>query len=322
MKVLGRVRLAALSGLVVCTLFVAPGPAAAGPAAPEPRSFRVQVAGHGPAMILIPGLSSSGDTWNTTVARYRERFTCHVLTLAGFAGVPPIEQPLLATVRTELVEYIRAHQLTRPIIIGHSLGGTLALAIAADHPDLVGPIVVVDSLPFLAGSQFQVKTLEEAKAGIAAMHAYMANQTRSQYDETARSGAYTSFMVTSPQDLEIIKQWGLASDPRTVADAMADLMGLDLREDIARIRTPTLVLGTWIGLHQQLTKYGTDVPRAAFVQTFDQQFARLPQLHFALSETARHFIMLDDAPWFFGQLDGFLADPAAAVRDRGFGTHQ
>jgi pimeloyl-ACP methyl ester carboxylesterase len=273
-------------------------------------------------MILIPGLSSSGDTWNATVARYRERFTCHVLTLAGFAGVPPIEQPLLASVRTELVDYIQGHQLTRPILVGHSLGGTLALAIAADHPDLVGPIVVVDSLPFLAGAQFQVKSLEEAKAGIAAMRAYMANQTRNQYDEYVRSGAATSFMVTSPQDLETIKQWGLASDPRTVADTMADLLGLDLREDVARIRTPTLVLGTWIGLHQQLSKYGTNVPREAFVQTFNDQFARLPRLHFVLSDTARHFIMFDDAPWFFAQLDGFLADPAAAVRDRGFGTHQ
>jgi N-formylmaleamate deformylase len=313
-----RARLTALSGLVVCTVLVAPRPAAAGPAAPEPRSFRVQVAGHGQPMILIPGLSSSGDTWNATVARYRERFTCHVLTLAGFAGVPPIEQPLLATVRAELVEYIREQQLTRPILVGHSLGGTLALAIAADHPDLVGPVIVVDSLPFLAGAQFQAKTLEDARAGIAAMRAYMANQTRSQYDEYVRSGAATSFMVTSPQDLDIIKQWGLASDPRTVADAMADLMGLDLREDVARIRTPTLVLGTWIGLHQQLAKYGTDVPRAAFVQTFGEQFAKLPQLHFVLSDTARHFIMFDDAPWFFGQLDGFLADPAAAVRNRGF----
>jgi pimeloyl-ACP methyl ester carboxylesterase len=44
--------------------------------------------------------------------------------------VPPIKDPLLATVRRELVDYIRAQQLDRPVIVGHSLGGTLALAIA------------------------------------------------------------------------------------------------------------------------------------------------------------------------------------------------
>lgn len=313
-------RIGVLGAAVLCAVATASTVMAADP--PAPRSFRVKVTGQGQPMILIPGFASSGDTWSTTVARYRDRFACHVLTLAGFAGVPPIDQPLLASVRTELAEYIRTQHLTRPIIVGHSLGGTLALAIAADHPDLVGPIVIVDSLPFLAGAQMQAKTLEDARPSIAAMRAYMANQTRAQYDAYVRSGGATSFMVTSPADLDIIKQWGLASDQRTAADAMADLMSLDLRDDVARIESPTLVLGTWSGLHEQLAKYGTNVPRAAFVETFATQYAKLPKLHFALSDTARHFIMFDDPRWFFEQLDAFLAAPSASVRIRGFGSDE
>lgn len=286
--------------------------------ASTPSSFRVQVAGHGRPMILIPGLASSGDTWKTTVARYQDRFRCHVLTLAGFAGVPAMTAPMLAAVRADLAAYIRTERLERPIIVGHSLGGTLALALAIDHPDLVGPLVVVDSLPFLAGAQFQAKTLDDAKAGVAAMRAYMSNQTPQQYADYVRSGTATSFMVTSPSDLETIKQWGLASDQRTVAEAMADLMSLDLREDVVRIQAPTLVLGTWSGLHEQLKKYGIELSRAGVTQTFDQQFAKLPRLHFAMADTARHFIMFDDPAWFFQQLDAFLADPDLTVRARGF----
>lgn len=176
-------RIGVLGAAVLCAAATVSTVTAADP--PAPRSFRVTVVGQGQPMVLIPGLSSSGDTWNTTVARYRDRFACHVLTLAGFAGVPPIEQPLLASVRAELAEYIRTQHLTRPVVVGHSLGGTLALALAADHPDLVGPIVVVDSLPFLAGAQMQAKTPEDAKPAIAAMRAYMANQSRSQYGDRA-----------------------------------------------------------------------------------------------------------------------------------------
>src|SRR5215510_16065031 len=76
------------------------------PSAPF-HSFRVDVSGKGRSMILIPGLSSSGDTWTTTAARYQDRFRCHVLTLAGFAGVPAITTPLLATAREEIAAYIR-----------------------------------------------------------------------------------------------------------------------------------------------------------------------------------------------------------------------
>ena len=78
------------------------------------------------------------------------------------------------------------------------------------------------------------------------------------------------------------------------------------------------MLGTWIGLHEQLKKYGVALSRADVVRTFDQQFAKLPRLHFALTDTARHFIMLDDPQWFFAELDPFLRDPELVVRTRGF----
>ena len=85
----------------------------------QPTAFRVQVAGHGRPMILIPGLSSSGDTWKGTVEHYKDRFTTHTVTLAGFAGVPAIEQrPLLAAVRDQLAAYIEANHLEKPIVVG------------------------------------------------------------------------------------------------------------------------------------------------------------------------------------------------------------
>jgi pimeloyl-ACP methyl ester carboxylesterase len=269
-------------------------------------------------MILIPGYTASGDTWKTTVVKYQGAFQCHVLTLAGFAGVPAIPTPLLATVRAELAAYIRDQRLERPVIVGHSLGGTLALGLAADHPDLVGPLVVVDSLPFLAGAQMQVKTAEEAKPMIAGMKATMLAQTREQFDAFVKSGAATTFMVTKPSDLDAIKAWGLASDQRTSAEAMAELMGLDLRDDLARVTAPALVLGSWAGLHDQLGQYGITVTRDQITQTFSQQFAKLRKLHFAMAESARHFIMLDAPDWFFAQVDGFLADPERTVKTRGF----
>jgi pimeloyl-ACP methyl ester carboxylesterase len=241
-----------------------------------------------------------------------------VLTLAGFAGVPPIAQPMIATVRAELATYIQSRHLDHPVIVGHSLGGTMALAVAVDHPDLVGPLVIVDSLPFLAGAQMQAKTLDDARASIAAMKAYMLAQTPQQYTDYVKAGTATEYMTKNPSDLETIKQWGLGTDQKAGAEAMADLMGLDLREDIARITSPTLVLGTWAGLHEQLAKYNMQVQRADFEQTFSTQFAKLPRLHFAMAETARHFMMFDDPTWFFQQLDGFLADPVATVQTRGF----
>jgi pimeloyl-ACP methyl ester carboxylesterase len=95
-------------------------------------------------------------------------------------------------------------------------------------------------------------------------------------------------------------------------------MGMDVRVDVARITAPTLVLGSWAGLHEQLKKYGMALSRADVVGTFEQQFAKLPNLHFAIADSARHFIMYDDPQWFFAQLDKFLSNPGQVTRTRGF----
>src|SRR4029077_5454763 len=103
------------------------------------------------------------------------------------------------------------------------------------------------------------------------------------------------------------------SDRRTVTDALADVYGLDLRDDVARIQAPVLVLGTWKGGDDEvLAAAKVDITRPAFLQSFADQFAKLPALHFALSDTARHFIMFADPSCFFAQPNGFLGDPAAA----------
>ncbi len=287
-------------------------------AAENTPSFRVQVTGTGRAILLIPGLASSGDTWTTTVAHLSARFTCHVLTLGGFAGTPPIDGPLFPTVRRDLAEYIRDHHLDRPVVIGHSLGGILAMALAADHPDLVGPVVLVDAMPFLAGPNMQVKNLAEARAAVAKMETYMSAMTQAQWDAYAKSGVSTRYMVTSASDADTLTKWSATSDRQTLIRALGEAYSVDLREEIAKITSPTLALGTWRGWHDQLAAYKIDVPKEAFMGSFADQFARLPRLHFALHDTARHFIMWDDPTWFFREIDAFLADPIAATHDRGF----
>jgi pimeloyl-ACP methyl ester carboxylesterase len=269
-------------------------------------------------MILIPGLASSGQTWDTTVARYRTRFACHVLTVAGFAGVPPIDGPLLPAVRRDLAEYIRTQKLDRPIIVGHSLGGTLALSMAIEYPDLVGPLVIIDILPFLAGPNMQVKTATEAAPAIAAMEASMSKMTQAQWDGSARTGASVRYMVTGDAGFETLKAWGMATDRHALIRGLAEVYGADLRDDIARITVPTLVLGTWRGVHDQLLTNTIDVPKADFLKEFAAQYAKLPRLHFALHDTGRHFIMWDDPEWFFREVDAFLDDPPARVHTRGF----
>ncbi|AMJ64167.1 alpha/beta fold hydrolase [Hymenobacter sp. PAMC 26628] len=270
-------------------------------------AFTVRVVGQGRPVLLIPGLTCPGAVWDETVARYQGRYQCHVVSLAGFGGVGP-QQPvppaLLLGARDQLLAYVKAQKLGRPVVIGHSLGGFLALWMAATDPGALGPLEIVDSLPFLSAIQNPAATAETARPQAEQMR----QQVRQGRLTPAAERQLVAALVTDSARIAQVARWGLASDPGTVAQAMYDLYTTDLRADLARIQQPVMVLGSWAGYRQYgATKEST---RAIFAQ----QYARLPQARIELSDTGRHFLMYDDPQWFFAQTDGFLQQPGVVKK--------
>lgn len=72
--------------------------------------------------------------WDDTVKQLCTRHRCHVFTHAGFAGVPAQSGPLLDNVDAALATYIEQQHLQAHIVIGHSLGGFVALRLTIGHP--------------------------------------------------------------------------------------------------------------------------------------------------------------------------------------------
>ena len=268
--------------------------------------FQVKVTGHGRPMILIPGLSSSGETWDTTVARYQDRFQCHVLTLAGFAGVPRVPAPVLERMREGIAAYIRKNKLDHPTIVGHSLGAFLALDLAAHDPDLPGRLVIVDAYPFLVGVADPKTTPDQARTIAGQMRGYMGSQTQDMYQRYVKSGLSTRTMVEKESDFERIVAWGLSSDRTAVTDAMVEMYSADLRDDIAKIKSPTLVMGSYIGF-PGATREGVEA-------NLRRQYAKLQGVEIQVTDKAHHFIMWDDPEWMFGHLDRFLGAPASGSK--------
>jgi pimeloyl-ACP methyl ester carboxylesterase len=109
--------------------------------------------GSGPDVILIPGLSSSRDVWNATAAALDGTHRVHLVQVNGFAGAPVGangDGDVAAPVAEEIARYIQRKPLCeRPAAIGHSMGGSIGMMLAARHPDAVGKLMVVDMFPFM-----------------------------------------------------------------------------------------------------------------------------------------------------------------------------
>lgn len=258
-------------------------------------------------MLLIPGLGCPGAVWDQTVAHYKNRYQCHVISLAGFGGVPAApagrDSLFLQTVRNELLTYIRQNHLQKPVVVGHSLGGHMALWLASTEPKAVGPLVIVDGMPFFAGVMMPGATIESARSMAAQMRQMMTQATPEQ--TRAQQTVMLRTMVTDPDRQRQVADYMAASDGTTIGQAMYGLYTTDLRADLARITSPALVIGAWIGYKD----FGAT--HDAIQATYKTQFAAMPRAQIIINDTARHFIMFDDPTGFFAQTDAFLAKEKA-----------
>ena len=79
-------------------------------------------------MSFIPAFACSGRVWESIVAAMTD-VEAHLVTFADFAGLPPVGEPSLSRIHSELERYILDSGLRHAVVVGHSLGGTVALRV-------------------------------------------------------------------------------------------------------------------------------------------------------------------------------------------------
>lgn len=268
--------------------------------------FEVTVTGKGTPVIFIPGYTCSGAVWDATVARFSATHACHVLTIRGFGGVAAAATPFhLSDVKDGIIAYMAQQHLQQVVLVGHSMGGFLAQWVAAEQPQALAGIVVVDALPFMTAlrdSTAQATGFDSTAA--AQLEAQMRSQTPAQRMQYAIMTA--AHLCADSTAHPAIAAWSVAADPHTAATLLLDMTGTDLRAALANIRVPVLSLAAWE------PAYG--VPQENIRAVWAGQYARTPQLTLHLAVPSRHFIMVDAPNWFFAELDTFIAQTVPTTK--------
>lgn len=241
------------------------------------------------SIIFIPGFASSGEVWNETKAAFEKDFTCYTLTMAGFAGVKPQPNPSFENWKVGIANYIKDNKIEKPILVGHSMGGGLALAIASDYPDLIGKIVVVDALPCLAAlsdPSFKSKENNDCSPMVTQMAAMNETQFYDMQKQTMPR------LLQDSSKLEMVVDWSVKSDRKTFSEVYCDFFNIDLRERISAIKCPSLIL---------LESYFINLKPA-----IEGQYEKLKTAKFQYADKGLHFIMYDDKEWYLAQLNNFI----------------
>lgn len=277
------------------------GAVAASPAAAEFKSDRIIITreGSGPDVILIPGLTSSPRIWRDTAAAL-PGYRYHFVQVRGFAGTDAGANKtgdVAAPVAAEIARYIGEQKLARPAVIGHSMGGTIGMMLAARNPDAVGKLMVVDMVPFLGtffgGPNATVEAVRPIAAKLRADAAAKSPDAR----EAERAAMITGMVQSEAQRPGPVED-ARKSDPDVVANAYSELVVTDLRPELKAIKAPTTVLFV-----RPPTLPISDAQMESFYQ---MSYAGLPGVKLARVPDAWHFIMLDQPQRFQQDVKAFL----------------
>ncbi len=181
------------------------------------ENYRVsyEVLGEGEPVILVHGLSGSRRWWNRNVQALAQNHRVYLVDLPGFGTMSRMRTRFaLVNVAHWLLAWMEAVEIKRAHFVGHSMGGYICIWIAAHHPELVSRLVLIS--PAVLS---RIRTI----------------------------WGYALPLLTGIRYLKrgfffILAYDALRSGPLTLLRAAYDLLSVDAQEDIASIKTPTLLV--------------------------------------------------------------------------------
>lgn len=98
-------------------------------------SLYYEVAGSGPAMVLLHGNGEDHTIFDRAADYLKQRFTLYLVDSRGHGGSSPVSVYHYQDMADDLAEFIRKLELDKPVILGFSDGGIVGLIYASQHPE-------------------------------------------------------------------------------------------------------------------------------------------------------------------------------------------
>jgi pimeloyl-ACP methyl ester carboxylesterase len=228
----------------------------------------------------------------------------YAVTLPGFDGRPigaaADSTDLMQRAADDLARLVSERRLEHPVIVGHSLGGTLAVLFGATHPADAAAIIAVE------GGYPVAPTVAERTARVSTSTSPYQHATPATLGDSLRL-KMLQYVITNPADVDSVTKYASRSDPGAVATWMRAALMLDLTPQLAAVRAPLLEI---VPFDSDIDPYVGFKTPAIKHDAYVAWLAKAPHGSAELIEHSRHFVMLDQPVAFDALLFAAVHDYA------------
>lgn len=151
--------------------------------------------GSGPPLLLLHGLYGSASNWRRIAKALSDAHRVLSVDLRNHGASPWAPTMTYAEMADDVAALIARLALDRPALLGHSMGGKVAMTLALTRPATVGRLIVVDIAPVSYGDRFSSYTA--AMRGVDAVQASGRDEIRRALLQTIADDRVVDFLMTN-----------------------------------------------------------------------------------------------------------------------------
>ena len=269
---------------------------ASAPMKTEDGRFGFEAAGDSSqrALVFLHGIGGAARAWRRQIAAFGDRYHAIAWDMPGYGGSAPLAIASMATLADALQDFLDQVGATKPVLVGHSIGGMIVQQWLLNHRETAAAVVLAQTSPAFGKSDGDwQKSFIEARLG-----------------PLDRGGTMRSLAPTLVKDLvgddpdaggmEVARDCMATVPEASYRASMLALLGFDQRSALKEIKVPTLVLSGSKDKNApapMMAKMATYIPSATYVEL----------------DGVGHLVNLESPEIFNAALDQFLKTNVAST---------
>ncbi|MCW5643547.1 MAG: alpha/beta fold hydrolase [Burkholderiaceae bacterium] len=248
------------------------------------------ITGNGPPLLILHGLFGSATNWRSMARKLADRHAVHALDLRNHGASPWADTMTYTEMADDVRHYIEQHDLGAVTVMGHSMGGKTAMALALAFPDRVERLVVVDIAP--RSYHDSLSSYAQAMRGIDLMAAASRGEVQRQLQALLPDASVAPFLVQNlvPRNDHFDWRINLAA----ISASMLDLTGFPAELQERVFDKPTAAIAGAL----------SDYVPGGDTQSFRPMF---PRIEIEVIDGAAHWVHADKPQAFFEAVQRALA---------------